>query len=358
MSAKEKPEKAEKPEKLTAKQKRRAEMRGVGGLAGCAMEHSKYCDLGDYFDLQIPILNLAASGSLRKGMYKKSVLMIAAPPKHFKTSFMAQIMYAFQQAYEDAYIPFYDCEGGSSKDRYKGKGIDTTNVLEHIPFATIDSLRNSMVQKMELHDPDEDSTLFCVDSLGAATTGKQLEDARKGENKVDMQRAKTIRDFCRTVGRMAFLKRLPMCIVNHTYQSQSFIPEEIPVGGSGASYECDNVWMITKAQEKDSKKETIGYTFTVGIKFSRYVKEKSKFPVIVTYDDGVHYWSGLPELGIELDFITSVLGSKGKFKFRKDTSEDVFSMDELLDGANGKMQTFLLDDEEFHLATEKKYQLV
>lgn len=334
---------------------RRAKFRKAGTLDSSMMANSKYCDLGDFFDLQIPILNLAASGSLRRGMYKKSVMVIAAPPKHFKTSFMMQIMKSFQDKYvsNDPYIAFYDCEGGASKDKYKSRGIDINNVLDHIPFATIDSLRNDIVQKMESVNP-EDSVLFCVDSLGAATTTKQLDDAKEGENKADLQRSKTIRDFCRTVGRMAFLKRVPMCIVNHTYQEMGLYPDTKVVGGEGAMYESDNVWIVSKSQEKEGT-ELLGYKFTINLKFSRYVKEKSKFGVIVHWDKGILFWSGIPELSEEFGYVLSE--KKGWYKIKGDTEDKSYRWNDLLDGADGKMKSLILDNLDFNEKVEQKYML-
>ena len=53
-----------------------------------------------------------------------------------------------------------------------------------------------------------------------------------------------------------------------------------------------------KAQEKEDD-EIAGYKFTLNVDKSRFVKEKSKFPFIVTYERGVNIWSGLMDIALE-----------------------------------------------------------
>ena len=41
------------------------------------------------------------------------------------------------------------------------------------------------------------------------------------------------------------------------------------------------------------------YDFIINVEKSRYVKEKSKIPITVSYDSGISRWSGLLDLAIE-----------------------------------------------------------
>lgn len=71
---------------------------------------------------------------------------------------------------------------------------------------------------------------------------------------------------------------------------------------TGGMYAANCVFIITKAQEKEGT-EISGYKFTINIEKSRFVKEKAKFPFVVTYKKGIDRYSGLLELGMESGFV-------------------------------------------------------
>lgn len=72
---------------------------------------------------------------------------------------------------------------------------------------------------------------------------------------------------------------------------------------TGIQYSSDNIFIMGRAQEKDGT-ELSGYNFTINIDKSRYVREKSKFPLLVTFEHGIQKYSGLLDIAIELEFVT------------------------------------------------------
>ena len=68
-------------------------------------------------------------------------------------------------------------------------------------------------------------------------------------------------------------------------------------GGTAVTYAANQIFVITKAQEKDGN-DFVGWNFTININKSRYVKEKAKFPFLVTYKDGISKWSGLMDIAL------------------------------------------------------------
>jgi hypothetical protein len=66
----------------------------------------------------------------------------------------------------------------------------------------------------------------------------------------------------------------------------------------------NTVLFISKAQEKEDG-ELAGFKFTLIIEKSRFVKEKSKFPIVVSFEGGVKPLSGMFELALEHGSITS-----------------------------------------------------
>ena len=94
------------------------------------------------------------------------------------------------------------------------------------------------------------------------------------------------------------MKDIPMIVVNHTYKEIGMFPKDIVGGGTGSYYSADNIFILGRQQEKDGS-EITGYNFIINVEKSRYVKEKSKIPVNVSFDGGINKWSGLLDLALE-----------------------------------------------------------
>jgi len=91
-------------------------------------------------------------------------------------------------------------------------------------------------------------------------------------------------------------------VINHTYKEIGLYPKDIVGGGTGSYYGSDNIWILGRQQEKDDK-EIKGYHFVINIEKSRYVKEKSKIPILVSYEGGINRWSGLLDIALEGNYI-------------------------------------------------------
>jgi hypothetical protein len=94
------------------------------------------------------------------------------------------------------------------------------------------------------------------------------------------------------------IKDIPMIVVNHTYKEIGLYPKDIVGGGTGSYYSADNIFIIGRQQEKEGT-EVVGYNFIINVEKSRYVREKSKIPVCVSFDGGISKWSGLLDLALE-----------------------------------------------------------
>jgi hypothetical protein len=113
-----------------------------------------------------------------------------------------------------------------------------------------------------------------------------------------MSRAKQLKSLFRMVTPHLSLKDIPMVVVNHTYKEIGLYPKDIVGGGTGSYYSADNIFILGRQQEKDGT-ELTGYNFIINVEKSRYVKEKSKIPVSVSFDGGISKWSGLLDLALE-----------------------------------------------------------
>ena len=98
------------------------------------------------------------------------------------------------------------------------------------------------------------------------------------------------------------MKNISLLAVNHTYQTQEMFSKAVVSGGTGVYYSADNIWIIGRQQDKKGT-EIQGYHFIINVEKSRFVKEKSKVPISVTWEGGIKKWSGLLDVALEGGFV-------------------------------------------------------
>jgi RecA/RadA recombinase len=203
---------------------------------------------------------------------------------------------AYMDTYEDAVMLFYDSEFGTPQSYFDSFGIDTSRVL-HTPITDVEQLKFDIMHQFE-EIKRGDRVIVVIDSVGNLASKKEVEDALKQNSAADMTRAKQLKSLFRMVTPHLNLKDIPLIVVNHTYQTQEMYSKAVVSGGTGIYYSADNIFIIGRQQEKDGKDVT-GYNFIINVEKSRFVKEKSKIPIEVSWDKGISKWSGLMDMALE-----------------------------------------------------------
>lgn len=263
------------------------------------LEDSKIYSKKDMIPTSVPMINVALSGSVDGGI-TPGLTMLAGPSKHFKTGFALLLASAFLRKYKDAMILFYDSEFGTPQGYFKTFGIPLDSVV-HTPVTDVEELKHDISVQLQNLQRD-DKVIIVVDSIGNLASKKETDDALEGKSVADMSRAKALKSLFRIVTPKLTLKDIPMVVINHTYKEIGLYPKDIVGGGTGSYYGSDNIWIIGRQQDKDGT-EIQGYHFVINVEKSRYVKEKSKIPITVSYDGGINKWSGLLDLAIEAGII-------------------------------------------------------
>ena len=249
----------------------------------------------DMIPTKIPAINVALSGRLDGGM-TPGLTVWAGPSKHFKTAFTLLMAKSYMDKYPDAALLFYDSEFGTPQSYFDSFGIDTSRVM-HTPITDIEQIKFDVMQQMnELKRGDK--VIIVVDSIGNLASKKEVEDALDGKSVGDMTRAKQLKSFFRMVTPHLTLKDIPMIVVNHIYMEQGMFPKAIVSGGTGIYYSAQNIYIVGRQQDKDCT-DLVGYNFIINVEKSRYVREKSKIPVTVSFDGGISTWSGLLDMATE-----------------------------------------------------------
>ncbi len=255
---------------------------------------SKFFTEKDMVPTDVPMVNVALSGSIDGGI-SPGLTVLAGPSKHFKTSFALLMAGAYLNAKPDAVMLFYDSEFGSPQTYFTQFGIDTDRVL-HTPIANVEELKFDLVNQLEQLDRDDD-VIIVIDSIGNLASKKELEDALAEKGVADMSRAKALKGLFRMTTPYLTMKNIPLLAINHTYKEIGLFPKDIVGGGTGIYYSADNIWIIGRQQEKQGT-EIVGYNFVINVEKSRYVKEKSKIPIGVSWEGGVQKYSGLLDVAL------------------------------------------------------------
>ena len=255
---------------------------------------SKFFGMKDLIQTSVPALNVALSGRLDGGL-TPGLTVFAGPSKHFKTAFSLLLAKAYLDKYDDAVILFYDSEFGTPQSYFDTFDIDKDRVV-HTPITDVEQLKHDSMSQLNSIERG-DHIMIIIDSVGNLASKKEVDDALDGKSVADMSRAKQLKSLFRMVTPHLTLKDLPMVAVNHTYKEIGLFPKDILSGGTGIYYSADNIYIIGRQQDKQGQ-ELMGYNFIINVEKSRFVREKSKIPVEVSFEGGISKWSGLLDMAM------------------------------------------------------------
>ena len=314
---------------------------------------SKFFNDKDMVPTNVPMMNVALSGSMDGGL-APGLTVLAGPSKHFKTSFALIMASAYLKKYKDAVLLFYDSEFGSPQAYFENFDIDTSRVL-HTPITNVEELKFDIISQLEGIDRGE-KVVIVIDSVGNLASKKELEDAINEKSVADMSRAKALKGLFRMTTPYLNMKDIPLIAVNHTYQEIGLFPKAVVSGGTGIYYSADNIWILGRQQDKVGT-EIKGYHFVINVEKSRFVKEKSKIPISVSWDGGVQHWSGLLDVAMSGNYVSKP--SPGWYcRIDKSTGELVEPKVREKDTLNEEFWKPIIEETDFKQYLTNKYSIL
>jgi len=316
------------------------------------LAESKFFNEKDFIPTEVPMINVALSGEVDGGL-TPGLTVLAGPSKHFKTSFALIMASAYLKKYPEAVLLFYDSEFGSPQTYFETFGIDTSRVL-HTPITNVEELKFDLIAQLDNLDRD-DRVCVVIDSVGNLASKKELEDAINEKSVADMSRAKALKGLFRMCTPYLNMKNIPLIAVNHTYMEIGLFPKAIVSGGTGITYSADNIWILGRRQQKTGQ-EVTAYEFVINVEKSRYVKEKSKIPITVSWDGGVEQWSGLLDVALAGEYVAKP--SNGWYcRVNRETGELVDPKVRIKDTLKSEFWEPILNDTDFKEYIKKGYQI-
>jgi hypothetical protein len=107
------------------------------------------------------------------------------------------------------------------------------------------------------------------------------------------------------------------------------------------------------ANKKKTGKEVTGYNFIINVEKSRYVKEKSKIPITVSWEGGIQKYSGLMDVAIEGNFV--VKPSNGWYAKVDQETGEIGDKKRLADTDNASFWEPILETDKFKNFITKRY---
>ena len=315
------------------------------------LSKSKFFTEKDMVTTGVPMINVALSGRLDGGLIP-GLTMWAGPSKHFKTAFSLLMAKSYMDKYPEAVLLFYDSEFGTPVKYFETFGIDMDRVL-HTPLTDIEQLKFDIMQQLQEVNRG-DKLIIILDSVGNLASKKEVDDALEGKSVADMSRAKQIKSLFRMVTPHLNIKDISMVVVNHTYKEIGMFPKDIVGGGTGSYYSADNIYIIGRQQEKDGT-EVVGYNFIINVEKSRYVKEKSKIPISVSFDGGISKYSGLLDLALESGHV--VKPTNGWYSKVDQLTGEIGDKKRIADTATAEFMESILKDPKFKEFIKQKYEI-
>lgn len=140
------------------------------------------------------------------------------------------------------------------------------------------------------------------------------------------------------------------------YDKQQYVLENgVITHNTGIYYSADNIWILGRRQTKTGT-EITGYDFIINVEKSRFVKEKSKIPVSVTWDGGIELYSGLLDVAIAGGYV--VKPSNGWYsKVNRTTGETEDKKYRIKDTNAAEFWDDVLNKTDFKEFVKKTYQI-
>lgn len=296
--------------------------------------------------ISVPCMNIALSGELERGL-TSGLTVIAGPSRHYKSNMGLVMLASYMNQYPESSVLFYDSEFGSPLQYWKSQGIDTDRVL-HCPIKDIEELKFDLMSQLTKMEKGDKVIIF-IDSVGNLASKKEVEDAISENSAADMTRAKAFKSLFRMVTPYLNLNDIPMICIGHTYKTMDRFPRDVLSGGTGIFLSADNIWIIGRQQDKDAEGLN-GYNFIINVEKSRFVKEKSKIPLGVSFDRGIEKYSGLLDIALESGAV--VKPSMGWYQLKNGTEKFRESAT-----YTGEFWKDILASTEFRQYVKNKYQL-
>lgn len=275
-------------------------------------------------------LNAVISADVFKGIPKGRITTLFGPSQSGKSLLSANIQKAAQD--EGMSVILFDSEFDKDGRMESSFGVDTSKV-KTLPVETVEELivQSTKILTKIIENNLHGKVLLILDSLGALSTKKEVEDA-EGKSKVAMDmglKAKLVKSFYKTMKAKCAISKCPFLIINHEIADPSQMYESnFKSQGGGQAIEFFSTVMVHVGKRKErqdtnnefdtasilTKGGTTGQTMRFFTQKNRCAIPHKEMECYLNFVNGIDKYSGLKPLLDLMDnlYLKDAKGEKGK----------------------------------------------
>lgn len=169
------------------------------------------------------------------------------------------------------------------------------------------------------------------------------------------QKVETINQSSKSIIKVTSVGKQPVYDISVADVEHYVLENGVITHNTGVYYAADNIYVVGRRQEKDGN-DISGYEFVINVEKSRYVKEKSKIPISISFEKGISKWSGLLEMALESGHV--IKPSNGWYqRINKETSEIEEKKYRMKDTDNAAFWQEILNSKSFQEWVESNYRV-
>ena len=311
----------------------------------------------DYIDTGSMALNAIISGSTFGGVPKGKLIGFVGPTGSGKTLILNKIIGNAQKKDPDVWGVVWDTENAYDPRMVSNVGGNPDRIKVN-PVGTVEDCRNQISTFLDkiIADPSlHGKIIIAIDSLGNLSSAKEIADAEKGKDAVDMgMRAKALKSMMRVLTYKCALANVTILFANHTYADPTAMYPSMfqnQSGGSGSQYISHVIVQLSVTQEKAEAGDgdSMGGSSKIkGVNLraltvkNRVIPHGKTTSLYLNFLNGLYKYSGIIDLAEDLGVVTKqgntyYLGEE-KLGMRNSFKDDDSKWDKIIESLNSVMK--------------------
>ena len=295
------------------------------------LDNNTLSRVGEWIDTGSYVLNAIISGSIKGGIPKGRVTMLAGESMTGKSLFVQKIL---AKAQEEGLTPvIFDTENAIDPDGAERLGLDISKV-KYVPTTSIEQARNALYKFLTTVKEKglEGKFIVAIDSLANLQSELELSRMSKDSTSSDMgTKARAMKTLMQTCTNLGSVTQTTILCTNHVYDDPTAlfpsIEKNMPGGKSCVYLPSVTVQLARKPMKSDGGKTVDGELAVGQKKYSgiiiraltrknRFIKQYLEGEMYLSFSSGLDRYYGLVDLAVG---VGAVIQTGATYQLEDDT---------------------------------------